>query len=526
MVYQVLLAEIALQRGNPELASEAYADLALRTRDPKVLERTVEVAGYARQFDIALKAVRTWLEVEPTSLRAQQMLVSVMVLSGKLDELAPNLVRLLQADQPGLAQNLLGLNRMFARQQDRLGVFVLLEKVARPFFGMAEAHYTVAMAASSAGINERALAEVQRALELRPDWEQAALLEAQIRAGQQTANATQDSLRFLEDFVKRNPQARDAQLQLARALIGEKRYADAKANFDQLLGDYPDRPEVVFPSAMLALQQNDRAYAETQLKHFTSLDLADKSVAYYYLGQIAEDDKRNSEAISNYLMVGVGEQYLMARIRAARLMRADGKLEEGRRLLADAETASDEQRIAFQIAEAGLLRDANQTDAAFYFLEEALKASPDQPELLYETALLAEKTGRLDLLESRLRRLIELRPDQPQAYNALGYSYADRNMNLAEARQLIEQALTFSPDDVFILDSLGWVLYRQGDLSGALKQLEHAYALRADPEIAAHLGEVLWHAGRKDDARRVLHEALEKHPDNESLAKAASQFAP
>ena len=526
MVYQVLLAEIALQRGNPELASEAYADLALRTRDPKVLERTVEVAGYARQFDIALKAVRTWLEVEPTSLRAQQMLVSVMVLSGKLDELAPNLVRLLQADQPGLAQNLLGLNRMFARQQDRLGVFVLLEKVARPFFGMAEAHYTVAMAASSAGINERALAEVQRALELRPDWEQAALLEAQIRAGQQTANATQDSLRFLEDFVKRNPQARDAQLQLARALIGEKRYADAKANFDQLLGDYPDRPEVVFPSAMLALQQNDRAYAETQLKHFTSLDLADKSVAYYYLGQIAEDDKRNSEAISNYLMVGVGEQYLMARIRAARLMRADGKLEEGRRLLADAETASDEQRIAFQIAEAGLLRDANQTDAAFYFLEEALKASPDQPELLYETALLAEKTGRLDLLESRLRRLIELRPDQPQAYNALGYSYADRNMNLAEARQLIEQALTFSPDDVFILDSLGWVLYRQGDLSGALKQLEHAYALRADPEIAAHLGEVLWHAGRKDDARLVLQEALEKHPDNESLAKAATQFAP
>ena len=522
MVYQVLLAEIALQRGNPALASEAYADLAMRTRDPKVLERTVEVAGFARQFDIALKAVHAWLEIEPSSIRAQQMLVSVLVLSNQLDELAPNLIRLLQADQAGLAQNLLGLNRMFARQTDRLGVFVLLEKVCRSFFGMAEAHYTVAMAASSAGITERALAEVQRALELRPDWEQAALLEAQVRAGQSNA----DAIRFLEDFVKRNPKARDVQLQLARALIGEKRYADAKANFDQLLVDYPDRPEVVFPAAMLALQQNDRAYAETQLKRFLTLDVSDKSVAYYYLGQIAEDGERADEAVADYLMVDVGEQYLMARIRAARLLRADGKLEEGRRLLAEAETRSDDQRVSFQIAEAGLLRDAGQIEAAFYFLEQALAANPDQPELLYETSLLAEKLGRMELLESRLRRLITLRPDQPQAYNALGYSYADRNMKLPEARQLIEQALKLSPDDVFIRDSMGWVLYRQGDLAGALEHLEGAYSQRADPEIAAHLGEVLWHSGRKDDARRLLQEARQKHPDNESLAKAASQFAP
>ena len=172
------------------------------------------------------------------------------------------------------------------------------------------------------------------------------------------------------------------------------------------------------------------------------------------------------------------------------------------------------------------MRDAGQTEAAFYFLEQALAASRDQPELLYETSLLAEKLGRMDLLESRLRRLIALRPDQPQAFNALGYSYADRNMKLPEARQLIEQALKLSPGDVFILDSMGWVLYRQGDLAGALEHLDRAYSQRADPEIAAHLGEVLWHVGRKDDARRILQEARQKHPDNESLAKAARQFAP
>jgi len=521
VVYQVLLAEIALQRGNPLLASQAYADLAMRTRDPKVLERTVEVAGYARQFDVALKAVRLWLEIEPGSIRAQQMLVSVMVLSNRLDDLAPSLIRLLQTDTGAVGENLLGLNRMFARQPDRLGVFVLLEKVCRPFFDKAEAHYTVAMAASSAGVSERALAEVRRALELKPDWEMAALLQAQLLAAQSTPEA----ISFLEDFVKQHPKARDVQLHLARALIGEKRYVEARASFEQLLAEYPDRPEVVYPAAMLALQQNDTAYAETQLKHLLTLDIADKNVAYYYLGQIAEEAKRTDEALSNYVMVSVGEQYLMARVRAARLLAEQGKLEQGRQLLSTAETRSDDERVSFLIAEAGLLRDAKQVQAAFYFLEQALIARPDQPELLYETSLLAERLGRLDLLETRLRRLIELQPDKAQAYNALGYSFADRNMKLPEARQLIEQALKLSPDDVFILDSMGWVLFRQGDLAGAQSYLERAYAQRSDPEIAAHLGEVLWRLGRKDEAQKLLLEAQKKHPDNESLTKAISEFA-
>lgn len=522
MVYQVLLAEIALQRGNPVLASKAYADLAMRSRDPKVLERSVEVAGFARQFDVALKAVRVWLEVEPTSIRAQQMMISLMVLSNNLDELAPSVIHLLQSDPGSLNENLLGLNRMFARHEDRLAVFILLEKVCRPFFDRAEAHYTVAMAASSAGVSERALAEVRRALEIRPDWEMAALLQAQLLSAQAPAEATQ----FLEDFLKRNPKSPDVQLSLARVLIGEKRYVEARAHFDRLLAEYPDRPEVVYPSAMLALQQNDKAYAETQLQHLLTLEIPDKSIAYYYLGQLAEEDKRNDEALRNYAMVGVGEQYLMARMRAARLLADQGQLEQGRLLLSSAATRSDDERVSFLIAEAGLLRDAKQVQAAFYFLEKALADRPEQPELMYETSLLAERLGRMDVLETRLRRLIEMQPDKPQAYNALGYSLADRNLKLPEARQLIEHALKLSPNDVFIQDSMGWVLYRQGDLAGALSYLERAYAQRSDPEIAAHLGEVLWHMDRKEEARRILQEAQKKHPENESLNKIISQFAP
>ncbi len=520
IVYEVLLAETALQRGDLDFASQAYDDLAKRTRDPKVFERAVAVAGFARRFDLALEIARRWAEVDPSSKQAQQVLASVMILSNQLDGLAPGLVRMLESDKASLPDNLMGLNRMLARNPDRVAVFQLIEKVCRPFFAYPEAHYAVAMAAGSAGASERALAETRRALELRPDWEKAAILQAQLLA----ASAPAEAVSFLEGFVERNPSARDAELVLARLLVADRRYADAKRYFDHLLQAYPDNPDVVYPVAILALQQNDRVLAEAQLKHFVTLPVVDKSYAYYYLGQICEDEKRVSEALAHYSRVKPGDRYLPAQLRSAHLLADQGKLEAARQQLRDATASNADERLRLTIAEAGLVRDAKQPQAAFDLLEPLLAAQPDQPDLLYETALLAERIGRNDLLESRLRKLIELRPDNAQAYNALGYSYAERNERLSEARELIEKALKLAPADSFILDSMGWVLFRQGDYAGALAYLEQAYALRDDPEIAAHLSEVLWTLGRRDDAIRTLREALSKHPKNEALAEVAKKL--
>jgi Flp pilus assembly protein TadD len=521
-VFQVLLAEVAMQRGDPVFASKAYADLALRTRDPDVLERTVQVAVHARRFDLALEAARLWVQVEPTSTKAQRMLSSVLIMSNQLDDLAPSLIRMLEADKVSQAENLLGLNRMLARNPDRMAVYRLIEKVCRPFFGSPEAHYAVAMAAGSAGESERALAEVRRALELRPDWEMAALLQVQLMTRENPAEA----IVFMQDFLERNPKARELQLHLARALVGEKRYDDARRQFELLLKDYPDSPDVVYPVAILALQQNDLALAETQLRHLLTLSVPDKSYAYFFLGQIAEDRKRNDEALAFYAQVSIGDRYIPAQLRSAYLLAAQGKLDAARKLLGGATASSVEDRMQLSIAEAGLLREAKQVQAAYALLDALLASHPDQPELLYETALLAEKLGRLDVLESRLRRLIELRPDSAQAYNALGYSYAERNLRLNEARELIEKALKLSPDDYFILDSMGWVLYRQGDPAGALVYLERAMSKRDDPEVAAHLGEVLWALGRQDEARRVWLEAQQKNQDNEALTETIQKFMP
>jgi len=213
-----------------------------------------------------------------------------------------------------------------------------------------------------------------------------------------------------------------------------------------------------------------------------------------------------------------------ARMRAANALAKQGKLDEARAYLKRVAAENPEDEIQLIVAEAQLLRDAHRAGDAFTLLSDALGKQPEQPELLYDLALTAEKMERFDLLESNLRKLIEVKPDHAHAYNALGYSFAERNLRLPEARKLIEKALEISPEDYFIIDSLGWVLYREGDLKGAARELRRAYSGRPDAEIGAHLGEVLWVLGERDEARRIWDESLKAGPDNETLNKTIKRL--
>jgi Flp pilus assembly protein TadD len=245
-----------------------------------------------------------------------------------------------------------------------------------------------------------------------------------------------------------------------------------------------------------------------------------------YLGQIAEERKQFDDALRWYAEVAPGEQYLAAQLRIAQLLAKQGKLDAGRRHLQEARTEGSASRIQLLLAESQLLRDAGKTGEAYELLADNLATQPEQPELLYESALLAEKLGRHDVLEANLRKLIRIKPDHAHAYNALGYSFAERNQRLGEAEQLIVKALELAPDDPFIIDSMGWVLFRKGDNAGALTQLQRAYSIRPDPEIAAHLGEVLWTLGRRDEAKRTWQEAAKAHPGNDVLAEVIKRFSP
>lgn len=520
-VFQVLLGEFALQRGDLKLALEAWGDLAVRTRDPLVLARATEVASFARQYDAALELAKLWLEVEPASAKARQAQSSLFVVTNRLEELAPQLATLLKQDPDSLGSNLMQLNRMLARHSDKKAVAKLVDQLAMPYDSVPEAHFAMSQAAATAGDYMRALNEAEKALQLRPDWEAAALVRAQLQARQSTATAG-DSLR---QFVEGHPTAGDARLALARLLISEKNYNEARLHFDRLLKEHPESPEVIYPVAMLALQQGDTTTGRQQLEKLLKSDFPDKSAIHFFLGQLDEEQEKPDAALQHYRLVGVGDQFIAARSRAAQILQRQGRLEEAREIFHEGGVGVAE-KSQLLLAEAQMLREAGRVDEALHLLESGLARQPDNLDWLYEAAMLADRLGKHELLELRLKHLLGLKPEHAQALNALGYSWAERNVNLGEAAKLIAKAVKLLPEDPFIMDSMGWVLFRQGKLPEALKTLERAYAIRADPEIAAHLGEVLWRLERKAEAERLLQEAARKNPENEVLTGIIKKLLP
>lgn len=519
-LYQYLLAEIASQRGQFDIAGAAYADLAKKTRDPRVARRATEVALHTRRLDAALTNARLWVELAPTDTAARQMLASLLAAGNKLDELADFLGRELAAAGPQLDATLMRLNRSFARMPDKIAVSKLVDKLTEPYRERAEARFARAQAAVNAGDIERGVVEIDAALTLRPDWEPAALFKAQhIKRGP-------EAVAFLEQYVAANPKSSEVRLALARALVGEKRYEDSLREFRLLLDEFPDNPDVVYANGVLLLQLGKPAEAEPVLVKAVGLGKGDPNPARYYLGQIAEEDKRYDEALRRYDEVSDGEHQTAAVMRGAHVLARMGRLDAARERLSKAREKLPEDASRFLIAESQLLRDAGRNQDAHDVLHAALTKTPDDTELLYETALAAERLERVADAERHLRRVIELKPESAQGYNALGFTLADRNVRLDEARQLIDKALSISPDDPFILDSKGWILFRQGDSAAALETLKRAFSMRPDPEIAAHIGEVLWALGRRDEASAVWRDAAKNDPSNAVLTATIKRFQP
>lgn len=519
ILYQFLLAEIAAQRGQFALSASAFLDLANSTRDLRIARRAAEVAFHSRQYDIALDAVRLWLSLEPESQPAKQMQATLLLSSGRIEELGESLARDLALAAPNVGEALMRMARAFTRYPDKQSIHRLFSRLTQPYLGLAEARFVRAQAELGIGDTVRAGSEIDQALALRPDWDAAALFKAELLP---KGSAQLD---FLKVWLAANPGAQDVRLAYARGLVSEKRYEDARVEFRRLLVANPDSPDMLYAVGILSLQVNDSSEAEGQLKRYVEIGRGDVNPARFYLGQIAEQAKRPDEAIGWYDQVAAGEHAMQARVRAAQVLLRQNKLDEARARLAAARgTAPDDPRLV--VAEAQLLRDAGRHADAYAFLAKILEARPDDPDVLYETALAAEKLGYMDVMERHLRRAIALNPESAQGYNALGYSFADRNLRLDEAAQLIDKAMILKPDDAAILDSKGWLLFRQGKLPEALEYLRMAFAKMPDGEIAAHLGEVLWALGKRDEAAAVWREAAKAHPGNEVLTATIKRFVP
>ena len=519
-LYEFLLGEIAVQRGDFELAAKTYLDLAKRTGDARVARRAVEVANQGNLNDLALEAARAWYDIEPASAHALQVLGAMLVAAKRVDEAGPVLEKLLTAEGVNRENAFMQLNRLLAGNADKATNLRVIRGLAAKYPQLPQAHFAVGQAAAIAGEDAAAVSAARQALALRPDWELAAMLEAQVLQKKSAAEAAKS----LGAFVEKNPNAREARLNYARVLVLDKRLPEARKQFEAVANANPQNPDVIYAVGLLAFQLKDYKAAEGYMKRVLGLNYRDPDAVRYLLGQIAEEQKQWPQAIQYYDSIKGSDHELPARMRTANALAKQGKVDDALvylRRVAD-EHPDDEPQLI--VAEAQILRDANRSQDAFKLLSEALDKQPDQPDILYDLALTAEKLERFDLLETHLRKLIQVKPDHAHAYNALGYSFAERNIRLAEARKLIEKALEISPEDYFIIDSLGWVLYREGDLKGAARELRRAYGGRPDAEIGAHLGEVLWTLGERDEARRVWEESLKSGPDNETLQKTIKRL--
>ena len=537
LFYKFIVAEVALQRGDIPVAARAYYEAARESRDPRVARRATEIALAARQRGLAVESATLWAALDPEATRPKQVLASLagaasgkdIAESGVDDEVRVRLEKLLSdaaVSGQGVGEVFLQINRFLAQQSDQKQVYELVRALAKPYPASPEAHFAVAYAAFSAEIPasegvEPALFEVNRALELKPAWERAALLKADILA----RGSGDAAVAFLKPFVAANPDAKAAAGALAQVYVEQKRYAEARAIFQALWDSDRTAREFEFGIAAISMQMKDWPTAEALFTDLHKAGYGENGVVELYLGQVAEESGRYQEAIDRYLLVPEGERAWIAKLRVAAMMAKLKRIPEARRYLADLPAVTIEQRVQVRQAEASLLRDANDNTAAYAVLKQALVEHPDTPDLLYDAAMVAEKLDRIDEAEASLRRVVELKPEDAQALNALGYTLVDRTPRTSEGLALIEKAYKLSPEDPFILDSMGWAFYRLGKLDDAEAYLRRAMMQRPDAEIAAHLGEVLWKKGDPVRANEVWQSQLQTSPQNEVLLETVRRYS-
>jgi tetratricopeptide (TPR) repeat protein len=555
LFYQLLIGELELRGGEAGNAFEVLLDAARRTRDEELFRRAVDIALQARAGEQALVATQAWRSARPESLDALRYQVQLLTALNRLADVGEPLRTLLAqttvVEQPGLIAS---MPRFFQRTTDRRAVAALFDEVLKDF-AAAPGTRTASLVALgrvwfSAGDVPRALQFARDALAADPAASGPALLALEMLPG------TADAERVVTDYLK-NPKAEPAvRLAYVQVLTAAQRYADAVAQLEAATREQPSNAAPWLTLGALQLELNEPKRAEAALLRYVELRQASPASpaepaeaddttegetptppdarpaadegglvqAWLLLAQAAEQRGDLKAAETWLAKVDSPQRALEVQARRAGMLARQGQVREARELIRRTPERQPEDARSKLLAESQVLRDVKQWNEARAVLASANDRFPNDPDLLYEQAMVDEKLNRVDDMERLLRKVIQIKPDHQHAYNALGYSLADRNTRLPEARQLIAKALEMAPGDPFITDSLGWAEYRLGNRAEALRLLRAAYAARPDVEIAAHLGEVLWSAGEHDEARRVWGAARSRDAGNEVLKETLARL--
>lgn len=510
-LFDLLTAELAGQRNRFDIALDNYVTQAQATRDPGVAERAFRIAEYLGAEQAALETALIWADTAPTVIDAQRAAAVQLARAGRYDESMRYMETVLQR-QGNTHFDFLALSAAETDPDTRTGLLQGFDRLLSKYPDNSQLLFGKAILLQQDDRTEEALKllEEQPAsqTEVAPILLRARLLHSLGRGN--------EALPLLQKGVRQHPDDKRLRLTYARQLVEQDRLDDAKGEFSKLVYENPNDDDLRFSLALVCLEaeawQEAIVYLEELVERRSHVD-----AAHYNLGRAYEELGESDSALQEYARVGPSNEYLPAQQRRAELLFNQGRGKEAAALLAEARDSQPEYAIQLYLIEAEGLSNSGQVYAAWQTVARGLEQYPDDLNLLYTRAMLAEKRDDLEQLERDLRYIIGREPEHAMALNALGYTLTDRTSRHAEALELIEKAYALSPEDPAILDSLGWVNYRLGNFDKAERLLRQALSLYPDHEIAAHLGEVLWVQGRQREARSIWRSALSETPDSPIL---------
>jgi len=511
---RVIIAEMAGQRGYNQKALEDYLALARETNDINIIRRASRIASFMRDVPAAIETSNLWLAKEPESQEALRTLAFQMATLGRYREAMTHMRKLL-----ALGYNIdfrlitnrtavdndaeLFLDALIADLQELKTLYPENQSVK---LGLAHLHHQNSQA-------EKAYMEVSTLTNALNDNPEVVLLEVELL---EILERPEQARERLQEALKNNSNHKELRFQYARKLIDDQRYSDARDQFAIIVEQYPDDYDMLYSLALLSMEINlfseARQYFEIMVENAQRLD-----DAHYYLGFISVQENKNDEAIKHFFNVNGGGNFLQAQRSLTELMIRAGRYREVRSRLQNVRFRNPDYNIALLSMEANVLMDEGQMDEAGRVLNNAVGAFPNNIQLLFLRSVYSQEINDLALMEEDLRRIIQLNPNNPVAYNSLGYTLADRTDRFNEAYELIKRAFELAPNDAAIIDSMGWVQYRLGMYEEAIENLDRAYELFPDHEVAAHLGEVLWVTGERTQARSIWRKALESQPNSEFI---------
>ncbi|HSH89675.1 MAG TPA: tetratricopeptide repeat protein [Ramlibacter sp.] len=533
LFYQLLLGEINARGTEPAAGYSLILDAARKTNDPALYQRAVDLAFQSRSGDGALQAARAWKQAHPTSREANRYVLQILVALNRVTDSAEPLRQEITLTEAKDRNGVLALiPRTYSRVSDKKLAATVVEQALGDYLNQpgtgASAWTAVGRLRLAAGDTAGAVEAARKAQAVNPRAEAPALLALEMMDPKVPAAEV-----LVKRYMEGKPLA-ELRMAYARALLDSQRYAEASEQLKIVTAEKPDYPEAWLVQGTLQIQDNQDVAGEASLKRYVELAQAQRAgeersrglaQAYLSLSRIAE--KRKDFALAGAWLDKIEnpQDLLAAQHRRASILARQGKMEEARKLIRSLpDRAAGDARMKV-MAEVQLLRENKQYKAAYEVLAQAVaKQQPFDADLVYDQAMLAEKIGNMPEMERLLRQVMANKPDYHHAYNALGYSLAERNVRLTEAKELIQKALTFAPDDPFISDSLAWVEYRMGNKVEALRILDIAYKARPDADIAAHLGEVLWSLGQRERAQAIWKEGLLLNSDNDTLQETLKRL--